>query len=92
MNILNAAAFAAIGSLMEILPRAFPSWFPPTHTDEASCRALWLDIMGAVQMTVGFGHLLRAHAAPFIVRLISVAPAGELGALPLPIPRGLTHH
>jgi len=89
MNILNAVAFAAVGSLMEILPRAFPAWFPPTRADQASCRALWLDLMGAVQVTLGLGYLIRAQVLPLIVRIVSVAPDGEQGALALRTARGL---
>jgi hypothetical protein len=89
MNILNAVAFAAVGSLMEILPRAFPAWFPPTHADQASCRALWLDLMGAVQITLGLGYLIRSRVLPAIVRIASVAPDGEQGALALRTARGL---
>lgn len=89
MNILNAVAFSAVGSLMELLPRAFPAWFPPTHADQASCRALWLGLMGAVQLTLGLGYLIRAHVLPVIVRLASVAPDGEQGALALRSARGM---
>ena len=88
MNIINALIFSAIGSLMEILPRAFPSWFPPTHADQASCQALWLDLMGAVQMTLGIGYMLRTHVAPAVVRILSPERNGEPGALALPSLRG----
>ena len=88
MNFLNAIAFSAIGALMELLPRAFPAWFPPTHADEASCRALWLDLMGAVQVTLGVGYLIRTQVMPALMRILSVAPEGEQGALAL---RGAVH-
>jgi len=91
MNILNAVAFAALGAFMEILPRAFPAWFPPTHADQASCRALWLGLMGAVQMTLGLGYLVRAHVLPVVVRIVAVAPEAEQGALALPAARGVAN-
>jgi hypothetical protein len=87
MNILNAIAFAAMGSLMELLPRAFPSWFPPTHADQASCRALWLDLMGAVQMTLGLGFVLRTQVLPAVFRALLMVPAGERENLALANPR-----
>lgn len=91
MNLFNAVVFSAIGGLMELLPRAFPAWFPPTHADQASCRALWLDLMGALQVTLGVGYLIRAHAMPALARLLSVAPDGEQGALALRAARGAAH-
>lgn len=90
MNATNALAFAILGSLMEILPRAFPSWFPPTGSDAASRRALWLAVMGAVQITLGIGFLATAHAYPLVGRLFSRVPAREAGTMALPPTRGLT--
>jgi hypothetical protein len=86
MNALNALVFTAIGSIMEILPRAFPSWFPPTGADQASARELWLALMGAVQIAVGLGFIVRAHVVPFAYRLLPRVPEGT-GALALPNPR-----
>jgi hypothetical protein len=89
MNALNALVFAALGSAMEILPKAFPSWFPPTGCDQASARAIWLALMGAVQISVGVGYIVRAHVIPFVHGIVSVGPA-ESGTLALPSPRGVT--
>jgi hypothetical protein len=89
MNVLNAIAFAAFGSLMELLPRVFPSWFPPTHSDQASCRALWLDLMGAVQMTLGLGFILRTQVLPALYRALVILPAAGRENLALPNPRGV---
>jgi hypothetical protein len=83
MNAINALAFAALGSLMELLPRAFPSWFPHTGADESSCRALWLSVMGATQITVGLGFLLTVHALPYFRRLFIRVPSTESGTLVL---------
>jgi hypothetical protein len=90
MNALNAIVFAAFGSAMEALPRFFPSWFPPTGSDQSSARALWLSTMGAVQITLGVGFVVRAHFVPFFSRLFSTARATEAGALALPNARGVT--
>lgn len=74
---------------MEILPRAFPSLFPPTRADQESARALWLALMGAVQITISVGFIMSAHVVPFALRLVSMVPAGS-GTLALPVPRGVT--
>ena len=89
MNALNALVFAALGAAMKILPKAFPSLFPPTRSDQDSARALWLAFMGAVQITVAVGFIVRAHFIPMGLRLVSMVPAGS-GTLALPSPRGVT--
>ncbi len=90
MNATNALAFAVIGSLMELLPRAFPTWFPPSGADQASCRALWLSVMGAAQITIGLGFLLTAYGLPSFRRLFVRLPSTESGSLILPESRGIT--
>jgi hypothetical protein len=89
MNATNALLFAAFGSVMEVLPKLFPTWFPPSGADQSSCRALWLLLMGAVQVTIGVGFILRAHAAPAVLRVFASVPASEPGTLALPTPRAL---
>jgi hypothetical protein len=89
MNAFNAIVFAAFGSAMEALPRLFPSWFPPTGSDQSSTRALWLATMGAVQITLGIGFVVRAHFVPFFSRIFSTARSTGSGALGLPA-RGAT--
>lgn len=90
MNLPNAIAFAALGWVMEMLPKAFPSWFPHTGSDGASARALWLGVMGYLQLLLGLGHILHTQVWPLVSRLASQVPSGESGALPLPGQRGLT--
>jgi hypothetical protein len=90
MNATNALAFAALGCLMELLPRAFPSWFPPTGADESSGRALWLGVMGATQITIGVGFLLTAHVFPVLRSHFVRVPSGAGGSLVLPESRGMT--
>jgi hypothetical protein len=77
---------------MEILPRAFPSWFPPTGSDQASARALWLAVMGVVQISVCFGFVVRSYFIPFGYRMLSLVPATGSGALALPNPRVVAGH
>jgi hypothetical protein len=74
---------------MEVLPKVFPSWFPPTGSDQSSTRALWLALMGAVQISIGMGFIVRAHVVPAVLRVFSSAHAAEPGALALPSPRGV---
>lgn len=90
MNALNALVFAALGTAMEVLPKAFPSWFPHAGVDSANARALWLDLMGAVQILLGLGFIFWVHGIPVAARIVSMVPAGEAGALGIPTARGLT--
>jgi hypothetical protein len=90
MNALNAIVFAALGSLMEVLPKAFPSWFPPTGSNEYSDRVLWLAVMGAVQVAIGAGFLVRSVVLPVVYRLLAGNPANQSGSLALPSTRGVT--
>ena len=90
MNLPNALFFAVIGWVMEMLPKAFPSWFPHTGADASSGRALWLALMGFVQISLGLGFIVRAHLMPAVVRLVALVPSGESGALALPGTRGVT--
>lgn len=90
MNDLNAFLFSAIGFVLEILPAAFPAWFPHTGADSASARALWLDVMGAVQISIGLGFLARMHVVPAALSIFSPGASTERGSLPLPATRGVT--
>jgi hypothetical protein len=89
MNAANALVFAILGSVMEMLPRAFPSLFPHSGPDQASARALWLSFMGALQVTVGVGFVVRYHVVPSALRLLSHVPTGS-GSLALPSARSVT--
>jgi hypothetical protein len=90
MNALNAILFAALGSAMEVLPKFFPSWFPPTGSDQSSTRALWLSLMGAVQIALGVGFVVRAHVIPGFIRFFSSARASDSGTFAIPTSRGVT--
>jgi hypothetical protein len=90
MNLFNSLMFAAFGAVMEFMPRLFPSWFPRGSADEASGRALWLSLMGAVQITLGVGLLMTTCVFPALSRAFSLAPARRPDAVGLPAARGLT--
>ncbi|HZZ20785.1 MAG TPA: hypothetical protein VFE25_15530 [Opitutaceae bacterium] len=90
MNATNALLFAAFGFLMEIAPRAFPSLFPSCGSYQYSCRALWLFVMGATQITIGVGFLALNNVGPFALRAIARTRAQIGGQLALPEPRGVT--
>jgi len=89
MNLANALVFAVLGWVLEMLPKAFPSWFPHTGSDVANSRALWLGLMGGVQMAVGLGFILRTYGVPAFQRLVSLVPSGEATPLSLPGARGV---
>jgi hypothetical protein len=46
--------------------------------------------MGAVQITIGLGFVIRAHFVPLVGRVFSTARATESGTLALPNARGVT--
>ncbi len=80
MNGTNALVFAVFGFLMEALPVACPSWFPPSGADGTSARALWLETMGAVQLGTGALHGVRMLLESMAARVPSAAH-GEALAL-----------
>ena len=90
MNVFNSLMFAAFGAVMEFMPRFFPSWFPRFGADQASCRALWLSLMGAVQITIGVGLLLTTHALPVLSRAFASAPSRRPAGVVIPAARGVT--
>jgi hypothetical protein len=89
VNALNALIFTILGSVMGFLPMVFPAWFPPTGADQSSTRALWLDLMGTIQMGMGVVFLFRTHVIPLANRIFSTIPATEEGTLALPNARGV---
>jgi hypothetical protein len=89
MNSLNALIFALMGTVMEILPLVFPSWFPKTCGDQSSSRALWMCLMGGMQISLGAGFVLRAHVLPVFVRVVSSDRQGGAVSLPLPSARAV---
>ena len=90
MNTINALIFAALGTAMEMIPRAFPAWFPPTGSDQASTRALWLALMGWVQVTIALGFIIQMHVFPLALRLLALVTGAHPIAAPLPSGRTVT--
>jgi hypothetical protein len=90
MNATNALIFATFGFLMEIAPRAFPTLFPQCGADQYSCRALWLFVIGATQITIGVGFIALNNLAPFAMSIVSRTRAQAGARLPLPEPRGVS--
>ena len=68
MNIRNAWGFLSFGLVMSLLPLLRPAWFPSTGMDGTSARALWLELMGAVQTLLGGAQVLWRIALPAAIR------------------------
>jgi hypothetical protein len=90
MNVFNSLMFAALGAVMEFMPRFVPSWFPRFDADQASCRTQWLSLMGAVQITIGVGLFLTTHAFPVFSRAFASAPSHRPAGVGIPATRGVT--
>jgi hypothetical protein len=89
VNAINAFIFVSMGSGMGLLPVLFPSWFPPTGADESSARAIWLELMATVQISVGITYLVRERVVPFAGRLVAAIRASDAGAVALSKSRGV---
>lgn len=57
MNSANAFGFLGVGLAMWLLPALAPSWFTHVAIDGSSTRALWLQVMGPVQVAIGLWFL-----------------------------------
>ncbi len=66
MNFANALGFVGFGITMWLLPHLAPGWFPHTAIDGSSTRALWVQMMGFVQCTLGLGFALHHATYPLI--------------------------
>ena len=81
MNGYSAGLFTAIGAVMELAARTGLSWLHELSSDQA----LWLCVMGAVQLGLGLNYMIRLHLLPLVRRLRSLAavPSGAAPAYPL---------
>ncbi len=76
MNNENATAFALIGTALAILPIIYPEPFSSLSTT----RLLWLQLMGAVNASIGLGW----HAIDFVQANLALlerrhaSPTGEV--------------
>src|ERR1043166_1891116 len=86
MNTGNALGFLGFGAIMGLLPAVAPSWFPATGIDGSSARALWLQMMGVVQATMGLFFLVRLQLIPAAIRWLAseLRPAAVLTNAPVP--------
>ena len=75
MNAHNAWGFFSFGLVMGLLPVLAPAWFPPIGIDGSSGRALWLELMGAVQVALGGLRVLQDLALPALARWLALAPS-----------------
>jgi hypothetical protein len=74
MNIRDAWGFLSFGLVMGLLPSFAPAWFPPTGIDGSSARAMWLELMGAVQTSLGGGRVLWPMVGPAVTRWLAYVP------------------
>jgi hypothetical protein len=88
MNRANALTFLVIGVSMWLLPVVSPDSFRHVAVDGSSTRALWLQVMGLVQLGLGATYLLKhyplvSRRAPEAATVSMPVPAAELPELPL---------
>ncbi|MBC7368954.1 MAG: hypothetical protein H7343_19440 [Undibacterium sp.] len=65
MNNSNAFGFALLGLTLAMLPTVAPGGFPATGFDGTSARALWLHLVGGVQVAIGSVWLGQAAIGKF---------------------------
>jgi hypothetical protein len=73
MNLANAIAFLVMGTVMEVLPEAFPGWFPRTGLDGTSARALWLHLMGFVEAGISTAFCVTEFVVPWVAKSMKLA-------------------
>ena len=72
MTTLNAFGFFLLGLMMAILPVIASAYFPGNSLDGSNTSALWLEVMGVFQGSMGTFFIFRNEAAPFAVRLMTM--------------------
>ena len=87
MNAKDAILFALLGAAMEVVPRAFPGWFPHSAGGAGNASAAWLMVMGAVQFAIGAGVL--AGMAAVSGRLQALVQGRAHDGLAVPAPRAV---
>ena len=85
MNTSNSVGFVTLGTVMAVLPTLFPQAFPGTGFDGTSTRALWLNVVGTVQILLGVSFLLQLWANRIIDRVTTFS-LSTLDRSPLPTP------
>lgn len=83
MNTGNSFGFVLLGAVMTLCPWLLPQGFPPTGFDGTSTRALWLEVMGAVQIGLGAGWLLQVWLSRLADNLATFSmPTMDRSSLP----------
>jgi hypothetical protein len=69
MNSGNAIGFVVLGAVMSALPHLAPGLCPATGFDGTSTRAVWLQLMGFLQVALGTGYLANVGFRLALARL-----------------------
>ena len=72
MTTLNAFGFFLLGLVMATVPVIASAYFPGNSLDGSNTSALWLEVMGMFQGSMGTFFIFRNEAAPFAVRLMTM--------------------
>jgi len=72
MTTLNALGFFLLGIAMLFLPVLAPGYFVATAPDGSNASALWLNIMGLFQGSMGSFFIFRNEGMPLAVRLMTL--------------------
>src|SRR5687767_10234539 len=77
MSTGNASGFLLFGLAMWVSPTVAPDLFPKNGLDGSSARAMWIQLMAVVQVTVGLGFLLQLELWPRLLRWLTSEPAAQ---------------
>jgi hypothetical protein len=88
MNTGNACGFFIFGTMMWLLPNVAPELFARSGLDGTSARAMWIQVMAVVQVTIGLGFLLHLEVWPRVMRWLAAEPAMEPVWARQPVPAG----
>ncbi len=73
MSNRNAWGFLSFGLVMTLLPMLQPGWFPP-GVNGTSTRAIWLELMGIVQLLLGGASVIWHGVVPAIIHWLAFTP------------------
>lgn len=66
MATIHAVLFFFLGVIMWFAPAVVPGFFPPSHLDGANTSALWLQLMGWLNGSIGICYLTHFEIVPFL--------------------------
>jgi hypothetical protein len=90
MNIGNASCFLLSGVMMGLLPSLAPDLFPRSGLDGSSARAMWIQLMGMVNATLGVVFIGRQSILPWFERWLASEPAAQPVWHHAPVPANAT--